>query len=596
MNEYIQEYKEEGYSIADYIAILKRRFWYLVIPALVIFVIAAAVAMLIPAVYRSEAKILIEQQQIPQDLVRSTVTSYADQRVQNISQRVMTTENLGKIIEKYDMYPEQRKETALSEIVAQMREEVKLQMVSADVVDSRSGSTKKATIAFTLAFESQSASMAQKVTSELVSMFLDENLRKRREAARETSSFLEEESNRLAAEISEIEARLARFKEEKGDALPEMQAVNSQIMRRTEDRIERNQLEARLLEERIHYLEAELARTSRYAESSDSDNNNVITPRERLVQLNLQYLELSTRVKSDYPDLVLLKREMNALKAEIGDLTKADIEQLITEARKKLTEKQRAYADGHPDVKAARRTLGNLEDLLESARDLPAESIASQLPENSRYLDIKTRLEMARSELASLQQQKNGLTSQLAEYEKHVIEGPKIEREYRAISRDYDNALAKYREIRAKQMEAELGESLESGRKAERFVLIEPPVVPIKPFKPNRLQIFFLGIVFSFGGGLGSVFAKEVMSDAVYDSKAVKMATGAPPIAVISYLETAEEVITKRRRKIVLFGILILLLIGSAWAVHRYIKPLDLAAYHLMQKAGWVQPQTETEN
>lgn len=136
MNEYIQEYEEEGYSIGDYIAILKRRFWYLVIPALVIFVIAAAVAMLIPAVYRSEAKILIEQQQIPQDLVRSTVTSYADQRVQNISQRVMTTENLGKIIEKYDMYPEQRKETALSEIVAKMREDVKLQMVSADVVDS----------------------------------------------------------------------------------------------------------------------------------------------------------------------------------------------------------------------------------------------------------------------------------------------------------------------------------------------------------------------------------------------------------------------------------------------------------------------------
>ena len=65
MNEYIQEYEEEGYSIGDYIAILKRRFWYLVIPALVIFVIAAAVAMLIPAVYRSEAKILIEQQQIP---------------------------------------------------------------------------------------------------------------------------------------------------------------------------------------------------------------------------------------------------------------------------------------------------------------------------------------------------------------------------------------------------------------------------------------------------------------------------------------------------------------------------------------------------
>ena len=136
--------EQEGLGLTDYIAILRRRRWYLIVPAVVIFAVAVAVAMLMPATYRSEATILIEQQQIPQDLVRSTVTSYADQRVQIISQRVMTTANLSNVIEKYDLYAAERKQEPMSVVVEQLRQNIGLKMVSADVVDPRSGSAKKA--------------------------------------------------------------------------------------------------------------------------------------------------------------------------------------------------------------------------------------------------------------------------------------------------------------------------------------------------------------------------------------------------------------------------------------------------------------------
>ena len=68
-----------------------------------------ALAVLLPPTYQSTATILIEQQEIPQELVRSTITSFADQRVQVISQRVMTSQNLLQIIDRYNLYPDARK-------------------------------------------------------------------------------------------------------------------------------------------------------------------------------------------------------------------------------------------------------------------------------------------------------------------------------------------------------------------------------------------------------------------------------------------------------------------------------------------------------
>lgn len=143
----------------------------------------------LPSIYRSEATILIEQQEIPDDLVRSTVTSFAGERIQIISQRVMTTQNLSRIIEEYGLYKDDRKSKSMSILVEEMRERIDLEMISADVVDPRSGRPTTATIAFKIAFSGEEPRLTQKVTNDLVSLYLDENLKQRTAHAVETSSF-----------------------------------------------------------------------------------------------------------------------------------------------------------------------------------------------------------------------------------------------------------------------------------------------------------------------------------------------------------------------------------------------------------------------
>src|SRR6185312_16504696 len=103
--------------------------------------IALLMAVLLPPQYRSAGTILIEQQEMPPELVRSTVTSYADQRVQVISKRVMTTETLLNIIRHYDLYPKERAKETREVLLGRMRKDIGLKMISADVIYPRSART-----------------------------------------------------------------------------------------------------------------------------------------------------------------------------------------------------------------------------------------------------------------------------------------------------------------------------------------------------------------------------------------------------------------------------------------------------------------------
>ncbi len=581
-----REEEREGIDVAEYLAILRRRRWYMILPVALIVPIVVFVALTMPATYRSMATILIEQQQIPQDLVRTTVTSFADQRVQVISQRIMTTANLSRIIEEYGLYAEARQQQKpMSELVGDMRDSINLRMVSADVMDPRSGRAQQASIAFTLSFDAGSPRVAKEVTGELVSLFMEENLRTRREAAREASVFLGAEADRLAAEIADLEAREARFKEEHGESLPEMQQVNAQFLRRTEEQIARTDMEMRLLEDRIVILENELGRTGRYGDDGDG-TRRVLTPRERLMELELQYLALSAQKTERHPDVVQIEREINALRAQTGGLDSGEIEAMLATARATLEERRSNLTDAHPDVRDAERAVASLEEQLAAARRSGGADGASELSENPSYHRLSGQLSTARSELDNLREKRTRLDAQLSEYEARVQGAPMVEREYRALTRNYENALSKFREVRAKQMEAELGQSLEEERKAERFVLIEPASTPSQPFKPDRKRMLLMGFVLALGGGLGTVALREVSADAIYGSRAVARITGAPPLAVVPYIATAQEIRRKWILRILAVLVTLALLAGAAFAVHHYVRPLDIAVYQLLQRVG----------
>ena len=580
---------EQLLTLEDYLAILKRRKWQLIVPAALLSLVAVLAAVFLPAVYRAKATILIEQQEIPSDLVRTTVTSFADQRIQIISQRVMTTRNLSTIIERYDLYPDIRRRESINAAVEEMREAVDLQMISADVVDPRSGRPEQATIAFSLAYENEGPTLAQKVTNELVSLYLNENIEQRKAAVEQATTFLAAEGNRLGDQINSLEEQLAAFKEKHGDNLPEFAALNRELMARTEARIRDNAQAVRTLSEQQVYLESELAQLSPTAGAGAPGSSR----EAHLQELEARYAGIASRYSPDHPDRVQIENEIAALRQQIGQSGIAAIEARLADLNGELAVLRERYSEAHPDVGALKRSISATQaELAKAKRSSSSGARQWSLPgaTNPAYMQLSAKLDSTRLEIESLRQAGTDLDQELARLEARITEAPRIEQEYRALTRDYDNAMAKYKEVRDKEMQAQLAEALESDRKSERFSLIEPPLVPEKPDKPNRPAILFLGLVLSIAGGVGNLALREVLDKSLRGERAIFAVTGAPPLASIPIIETRDD----RRRRAIRIWLWIIgvsaTLVGGALAVHFFWRPLDVIWFTLLRRIELLLP------
>jgi uncharacterized protein involved in exopolysaccharide biosynthesis len=210
-----EETEEQGQSNllrpAFYWELLKRRFFYFLIPFVLVVAIGVGAALVWPATYLSEGKILVQSQQIPTELVRPTVTNAAQERIQVIEQRLMTRDNLVAIVDKFGLFPTQRNLMSVTQLVEMMKKKTTIATVNQQL--SFSKRTDNPTIVFTVGFEDSDPAVASRVANELVTRILNEDIRDRTSRASDTTKFLKREVERLQAENAAMEAKIAQAKE-----------------------------------------------------------------------------------------------------------------------------------------------------------------------------------------------------------------------------------------------------------------------------------------------------------------------------------------------------------------------------------------------
>ncbi len=246
--------QDQNPGFAELVGFVRRRALPMVIVSALVALVTLPLVFVLPPVYRSTAKILVEDQDIPRDLVRSMITSFAEERIQVISQRLMTIGTLLPIVEKYDLYARERRYVSTEEILDRMRNDIRIETVSTE----RGGGQVAATIAFKLSYSNAAPDKAQKVASELVSLYLNENVRSRTQRAGETTEFLSEEAARVGKDIAELEAKLATFKRENAGRLPELLQFNMQLRDRAESELDEIERRIQMLEDRKIYLASQL--------------------------------------------------------------------------------------------------------------------------------------------------------------------------------------------------------------------------------------------------------------------------------------------------------------------------------------------------
>ncbi|HWW64865.1 MAG TPA: Wzz/FepE/Etk N-terminal domain-containing protein [Sphingomonadaceae bacterium] len=201
--------------------ILWQRRWLLIIPTVVALVLGVIAAFVIPPIYRSQAVIVIESQQLPSGLVDSPVTDVIDQRIARVRQRVLSRPDLIQLIRANNLYAEERKSKPLSKIIEEMRDATSINVISADMNTGGGwrGGAATDTIAFTIGFEYSDPAKAQIVAQQYVNHFLETDAAAQAEQAVGSATFLGEQASAIQAKIRDIEAEMTKIKAENGSIL-----------------------------------------------------------------------------------------------------------------------------------------------------------------------------------------------------------------------------------------------------------------------------------------------------------------------------------------------------------------------------------------
>lgn len=580
---------EEARSLRDYLAIGRRRWRVAAVVFAVVLVIGAAVAVLIPPVYRSSGTILIEQQEIPQELVRSTISSFADQRIQLIKQRVMTTANLLNIIREHGLYADEIDRKPREAIIEKMRDDIRVIPISADVVDPRSGRPVEATIAFTVSYDNRSPERAVRVANELTSLFLQDNSQTRRQQAAEASTFLADEAKRLSEEIAQLEARLADFKQANIDRLPELAQLNLQLVTRAEQELDDAQREKAAAEQRRAYLDAELAQLSPTRDAVAADGSVVLGPAERLRVLESNLASMRGVYKPDHPDVVRTEKSIAALRAELGVTSeeREDLEKELESLRAQRAGLLDRYSAEHPDVVRLDRQIAATTDRLAAAPEKSGDAdTGSQRADNPAYVQLAAQRASAELDVRSLTQKETELRKKLADLENRLLQTPGVERDYHALARDLDNARLKYQEVSAKQMEAVVAQNLENDSKSEHFTLIEPPLLPQRPIAPNRWLILALCVVLALGAGFGAIALREALDGSVRGPRELERLTRMLPLGIIPTILTPDDVQAKSRQRRRYAVATLSTLLALVVFTHFFVAPLDVLWFAALRRFG----------
>ena len=560
--------QSESLNPREILAILKRRFWAFFVPFVGLVAIAVPVVFLLPPVYRSTATILIEDQDIPRDLVRSTVNTFANERIEVITRRVTTTRNLVSLIKRRNLYTDLRGSETLAALAKRVRKSFSLKILEANVFDGRSGRTSRATIAFNLSFEHRNPNTAQAVVSDFVSLYISANLKTRREKAEETKRFLEQEVEKAANQISAIETNLARFKQANAGSLPGQTEMIGAQLGRAEGRILAISSRIRILQGRRIFLKSELARLAPSSRPAGTRYSNL---RARLGNLRAELGRLRTRYGRQHPDVVRIVRQIRELAKEVAWASRrqAKLERSARKLGKVKLDLVKAKGElkaDHPKVIQLRKRVEKLDKILRAGGYYRKNVSPRRNPADLTTIKLRAELVATDTEIAALSNQAKIFRQRIVVLERRISGAPQIEREYLLLRRNMTNAVTAYRELSAKLREARLGEVLELSRKAERFSLIEPATRPTEPVSPNRPAYLLVSIVFAASLGGMVVFLLETLDQSIRSLKQLARIIGSLPLVVIPNIVSPFQRRRQRRKRLIYTGssIALLLLFGVA--------------------------------
>lgn len=513
-------------GLSDYIAIGLRRKWFIIIPFIAAIIISFGVYKYLPKIYRATTLILVQPQRVPEAYVRPTITSSIGERLNTISQEILSRTRLEKIIQEFNLYPQLRKKAPMEEVIEKMRKAIEVN------VQQRPSRREETQNTFTISFEGEEPNIVMMVTNKLASLFIEENLKVRELQAESTSAFLSKELNNIEEQLIKKEEEIRKFRQRHMGQLPQQLDANLRILERLQQQLKTTNDGIKAAEDRIIILQSQIEQLKRpepapvVAEGQgETTPGPVVIARERIpedpivIQWNQLKRELEsarTRYTENHPDVISLKRKIANIEPKAKEILKKQEEMLAAQEQEALARAQ-TQMPSRPSQRVAVRQV-----------DPMVERLILQYTEqyNAAFLEAKR-----------LREEERKIKEQIHLYQTRIEETPKREQELLLLTRDYDLLKANYQSLLDKKIQAQMAESLERKQQGEQFKVLDPARLPEKPVKPDRNRIMLIGAFIGLIAGLGLAWFRESMDQSFHSEADVENYLNLPVIVAIPNLK-----------------------------------------------------------
>lgn len=479
----------KAYKPEDILQILRRRIWLLLVPVAVIGAAAAVVVHKLPDTYRSETVILVVPQRVPESYVRSTVTARLEDRLQSLSQEIMSRTRLEQVIQDFDLYAKERKTGIMEDVVEQMRRNIDLQVVRGD--------------AFKISYVGDNPRTVMLVTEKLGSWFIDESIRDRAGLAENTSEFLDQQLDDARRRLIEHEKKLEQYRQQFAGELPSQ------------------------LDSNLQALQGMQLQIQNLVDSMNRDHD-----RELVLQRQIGELEQA--------------EEAAVAAGDQGgtDDGASNLSQQLAAARTNLTTLQTRLKPDHPDVKKAAALVRELESRVPTAEGATPVTPAATLATSSRsrrLADYRTELELLERQIAAKQADQQQIQAQIRSYQTRVEAAPKRESEMTELTRDYVTLQQMYTSLLTKREDSKMAATLEKRQIGEQFKVLDRARLPEKPFSPNRPRLTAMGVAGGLGIGILLIGLLEYRDQSFKSDNEVMRLLALPVLAVVPTMQSVAE-------------------------------------------------------
>ena len=521
-----------GASLEHYLQIILHRKWLIAGVFLVTTVATVLLVQALPNVYMSQTLILVDPQKVPEAYVKSTVTGDVRNRLGTLSQQILSATRLQKIIDALNLYQQERKTMVREEIVAQMRKDITTSVVS------DFGSTQDLQ-AFRIQYSGKDPRLVAQVTNQLANLFIEENLKAREMQAAGTTEFLDSQLKETRKTLETLESKLRDFRMKHLGEMPEQQSANIQILGHLQSQL---QLEGESLsraEQQKAYLQSMMTQTAPVLDldTGGGDEKGPATgepkavkgapaaPKSTISSDRAKLAELLTHYKETYPDVIRLKKKIEADEAKAGLQTPLSASSAPTETP--------ATGPGIPVPP-------------------PPPTMTTAPPLVSHFNPVlQAQLQAVESEIEKHKQEQQRLNKAAGGYQAKLEAIPGREQEMTQLVRDYDMAKAHYAQFLDKEMSAETATQLEIQQKGQKFIILDPAQVSERPSKPNRPVFNAAGSLCGLVLGLILALLPEFFGTTIIASQDIAGNGGFTVLEVIPVILTQRDTKLHRRRVVV---------------------------------------------